>query len=48
MMSENDKNGLLDEEHRWPDAIVPYDIEEDDFCKSNILLQLFNTLHPLK
>lgn len=31
MMNDNDKNGLVNEVRRWPDAIVPYDIEEDDF-----------------
>lgn len=32
-MVASEKNGLLDEASKWPDAIVPYHIEEDDFSK---------------
>lgn len=30
-IDESGRNGLLDEATRWPDAVVPYNIDEDDF-----------------
>ena len=32
-INKSEKNGLLDETSRWPDAVVPYYIDEDDFGK---------------
>ena len=30
---EKAKNGIIDEAYRWPNGIVPYTIDEEDFSK---------------
>ncbi|XP_008214355.2 zinc metalloproteinase nas-13-like [Nasonia vitripennis] len=30
------KNGLLDETARWPDAVIPYNIDQEDFTEEDI------------